>query len=154
MLGKNLSYHTVSVQPTAMGYLVERRLEKVSTALAVENGLNSPQRSSDCIRESYNTRGVNCKVCWTHAWGFQTINLYIHIYIYPTFCSFPNPSICAHTFRSYFTLYPLGDKVSMLTHIYPHKARRKIEVIICKVTRLTTHFMCGLMSDLLICTCL
>ena len=51
---------------------------------------------------------------------------------------------------------PLGDKVSMLTHIYmyPHKARRKIEVTICKITRLTAHFMCGLMSDLLICTCL
>ena len=49
---------------------------------------------------------------------------------------------------------PLGDKVSMLTHIYPHKTRRKIEVIICKITRLTAHFMCGLMSDLLICTCL
>ena len=49
---------------------------------------------------------------------------------------------------------PLGDKVSMLTHTYPHKARRKIEVIICKITRLTAHFMCGLMSDLLICTCL
>ena len=49
---------------------------------------------------------------------------------------------------------PLGDKVSMLTHTYPHKARRKIEVTICKITRLTAHFMCGLMSDLLICTCL
>ena len=49
---------------------------------------------------------------------------------------------------------PLGDKVSMLIHIYPHIARRKIEVIICKITRLTAHFMCGLMSDLLICTCL
>ena len=43
-------------------------------------------------------------------------------------------------------LSPLGDKVSMLTHTYPHKARRKIEVIICKITRLTAHFMCGLMS--------
>ena len=49
---------------------------------------------------------------------------------------------------------PLGDKVSMLTHTYPHKARSKIEVTICKITRLTAHFMCGLMSDLLICTCL
>ena len=29
-----------------------------------------------------------------------------------------------------------------------------IEVTICKITRLTAHFMCGLMSDLLICTCL
>ena len=45
-----------------------------------------------------------------------------------------------------------GDKVSMLTHIlYPHKPLKKIEVTICKITRLTAHFMCGLMSDLLIC---
>ena len=43
-----------------------------------------------------------------------------------------------------------GDKVSMLTHIYPHKPWRNIEVTICKITRLTAHFMCGLMSDLLI----
>ena len=49
---------------------------------------------------------------------------------------------------------PLGDKVSVSTHIYPHKAQRKIEVIICKITRLTAHFMCGLMPDLLISTCL
>ena len=36
----------------------------------------------------------------------------------------------------YFFWAPLGDKVStgMLTHIYPHKAWRKIEVIICKIT--------------------
>ena len=48
--------------------------------------------------------------------------------------------------------WPLwGDKVSMLTHIYIHKPWRKIEVAICKITRLTAHFMCGLMSDLLIC---
>ena len=53
------------------------------------------------------------------------------------------------------TITPLwGDKVSMLTHIYPHKPRRKTEVTICKITRLTAHFMCGLMSDLLICNCL
>ena len=48
-----------------------------------------------------------------------------------------------------FTLW--GDKVSMLTHIYLHKPQRKIELTICKITRLTAHFMCGLMSDLLIC---
>ena len=47
-----------------------------------------------------------------------------------------------------------GDKVSMLTHIYPHKPWREIEVTTCKITMLTAHFMCGLMSDLLICTCL
>ena len=52
----------------------------------------------------------------------------------------------------YFTLW--GDKVSVLTHIYPHKPWREIEVTICKITRLTAHFMCVLMSDLLICTCL
>ena len=76
-------------------------------------------------------------------------------YINSTFC-------CIDHFAYLMSVYscesvivpPLGDKVSMLTHIYPHKARRKIEVIICKITRLTAHFKCGLMSDLLICTCL
>ena len=63
------------------------------------------------------------------------------------------PKIKVNEDFQYF-MSPLGDKVSMLTNIYPHKARRKIEVIICKITRLTAHFMCGLMSDLLICTCL
>ena len=28
-----------------------------------------------------------------------------------------------------------------LTHIYPHKPRWKIEVTICKITRLTAHFV-------------
>ena len=38
--------------------------------------------------------------------------------------------------------FPLrGDKVSMLTHIYPHKPWRNIEVTICKITRLTAHFV-------------
>ena len=42
-----------------------------------------------------------------------------------------------------------GDKLSMLPHtcIYPHKPWGKIEVTIFKITRLTAHFMCGLMSD-------
>ena len=44
-----------------------------------------------------------------------------------------------------------GDKVSMLTHTYPHNPMRKIKVTICKITRLTIHFMCSLMSDLVIC---
>ena len=47
-----------------------------------------------------------------------------------------------------------GDKVRMLTHIYPHKPWRNIEVTICKIIRLTAHFMCCLMSNLLSCTCL
>ena len=37
----------------------------------------------------------------------------------------------------------INDNVSMLTHIYPHKPLRKIEV-----TRLTAQCTCGLMSDL------
>ena len=62
------------------------------------------------------------------------------------FHKFQNGSNPKHTYR----ITPRGDKVSMLTHVYPHKARRKIEVIICKITRLTAHFMRGLMFDLLI----
>ena len=34
-------------------------------AIAAENALNSPQRRWDHTRESSNTRGVNCEVCWT-----------------------------------------------------------------------------------------
>ena len=64
-----------------------------------------------------------------------------------------NPTVKRFTFHQSQPLI-LGDKVSMLTHIYPHKPWREIEVTICKITRLTAHFMCGLMSDLLICTCL
>ena len=33
--------------------------------LAAENVLNSPQRRSDCIRESSNTMVVNCEACGT-----------------------------------------------------------------------------------------
>ena len=42
------------------------------------------------------------------------------------------------------------DKVSMLIHTYPHKPMTKIKVILC-ITRLTAHFLYGLMSDLVIC---
>ena len=43
---------------------------------------------------------------------------------------------------SVLPFFPLrGDKVSMLTHIYPHKPWRNIEVTICKITRLTAHFV-------------
>ena len=46
--------------------------------------------------------------------------------------------------------YPRGDKVSMLTHTYPHKTLRKIEWP-SAVCRLTTHLTSGLMSDPVIC---
>ena len=47
---------------------------------------------------------------------------------------------------------PLGDdKVSILTHIFPDKPLRKIKVTICNHHRPTVQFMCGLMSDLVIC---
>ena len=43
-----------------------------------------------------------------------------------------------------------GDKVTVLTHTYPHKPLKKIKWP-SAITMLTTHFMCGLMSDLVIC---
>ena len=39
----------------------------------------------------------------------------------------------------------------MLIHIYPYKPQRKIEVALCKITRLTTNCMCGLIPELRIC---
>ena len=39
---------------------------------------------------------------------------------------------------------------SMLTYIYPHKPLRRTEVTICN-HQADSHFMCGLMSDLVIC---
>ena len=44
----------------------------------------------------------------------------------------------------HFTLK--GDKVSILTHTYLHKTLRKWQ---SSITKLTTHIMCGLMSDLI-----
>ena len=43
-----------------------------------------------------------------------------------------------------------GDKVSMLTHTYPHKPLRKINWPTA-IARLTAHITCGLKSDLAIC---
>ena len=47
----------------------------------------------------------------------------------------------------------VSDKVSMSTHTYPHKPLRKEKVTMshCAITRVTAHFICGLMSDLAIC---
>ena len=42
------------------------------------------------------------------------------------------------------------DKVSMLTHTYPHNPWGRLKLPY-GITRLTAHFMCGLMSDLVIC---
>ena len=44
-----------------------------------------------------------------------------------------------------------GDKVSISTHTYPRQPLGKKNVTMCKITRLTAHFMCDLMSDLVIC---
>ena len=52
--------------PSNNGYLMEQKIVKLWMALAAENALNSPQRRWNRIRESSNTRGVNCEVCWTH----------------------------------------------------------------------------------------
>ena len=43
-----------------------------------------------------------------------------------------------------------GDKMSMLIHTHSHKSPRKIKVVIY-ITRLTTHFTCGMVPDLVIC---
>ena len=61
------------------GYLVEQKIGKWWMALAAENELNSHQRKSYRIKESTNTRGVNCKACWTHG---DRLNIYIYVYIY------------------------------------------------------------------------
>ena len=87
----------------------------------------------------------------------RIINFWILcVYIYMSLCLPPWLLLGLRTTISFITHQcPLWvDKVSMLTHIYPHKPWRNIEVTICNITRLTAHFMCGLMSDLLICICL
>ena len=66
--------------PSNDRYLVEWKLEKLWTALAIENALNSPQRRWDRIRENSNTRGVNCSLL--NSRGFQTINLYIYLFTF------------------------------------------------------------------------
>ena len=50
--------------------------------------------------------------------------------------------------HSYLSLR--GDKVSMLTHIYPHKPLRYTEMTVCN-HQADSHVMCGLISDLVIC---
>ena len=62
--------------------------------------------------------------------------------------SYLTPNVLTKTIVSLNTLR--GDKVSMLTHLYPHKPLRKTEVTICN-HQPDSHFMCGLMSDLVIC---
>ena len=52
----------------------------------------------------------------------------------------PSPSLCP-TLR--------GDKMSMSTHTHPHKPPWKNKWP-SAIIRLTAHFMCGLMSDLVI----
>ena len=42
------------------------KIRKLWTTLDAENALNFPQRRWDHLRENSKTRGVNCKVCWTH----------------------------------------------------------------------------------------
>ena len=55
---------------------------------------------------------------------------------------------CAHG-KMLIRLCPRGDKMTMLTHAYPHKPLRKMKVAICN--HQADSFTCGLMSDLVIC---
>ena len=57
--------HSILLLPSSNVFLVERKIGNLWMALAAQNALNSPQRRCDYIRQSSNTRGVNCKVCWT-----------------------------------------------------------------------------------------
>ena len=63
--------------------------------------------------------------------------------------------LAANTQIFMFTQYyiPSGViKLSMFTHTHPHKLLRKIMwPPLQSLCRLTTHFTCGLMSDLVIC---
>ena len=61
-----------------------------------------------------------------------------HVILYPPLSLSLSPSPSPSRVIS---LYGARDKVSMLTHIYPHEPRRKIEVTICKITRLTAQFL-------------
>ena len=62
-------------------------------------------------------------------------------------CLPPNENICTVKIPNDTSLE--GDKVSMLTHTYPHKLLRKIEVTICN--HQADSPLCGVMSDLVIC---
>ena len=82
MLGKNplIPYHLCP--PSSVGYLVEWKLEKLWMALAAENVLSSNQRKWDCIRENSTTRGVDCKVCWTHGISdYKPLHLHLHLHL-------------------------------------------------------------------------
>ena len=52
----------------------------IDTAAAKCTNADSPQRRWDCVRESFYTRGVSCKICWT-PWGCQTVSRDVYIYI-------------------------------------------------------------------------
>ena len=81
---------------------------------------------------AYQKHDTTYKVCFV---------LYLHVLVYTIAVLHLSLACC-----------PLwGDKASMLIHIYLYKPLWKIEVTICKISRLTAHSMCGLMSDLLIC---
>ena len=69
--------------PICDWYLVERQFGELWIALAPENALKSPQQRWYCIRESSNTRGVNCEVCWTQ--GISDYNIHILHFINQTY---------------------------------------------------------------------
>ena len=90
-----------------------------------------------------------CMTSGESRWCIWSILVLIHQIQYNMLRSLRNVYVHTQTCLENQSLW--GDKVSMLTHICPHKPLRNIEVTICKITRPTAHFMCGPMSDLLIC---
>ena len=85
----------------------------------VENAVNFPQRRWAC--ECVHTPRCNlCTPLNLQAVCTINVNLQVHssVAFHPNFISLVQVVPGAS---------PLGDKESMLTHIYPHKARRKID---------------------------
>ena len=84
----------------------------------------------------FSSKALPCRVIWLYNLYTEIIIIIIIIIIILLL------SPCTIIIIIIIIIIPLqGDKVSMLTHIYPHKPWRNIEVTICKITRLTAHFV-------------
>ena len=65
-------------------------------------------------------------------WAAYKVSVLLFQCVYNVSNAIKHLNVTTATSDHLFTLFSLrGDKVSMLTHIYPHKPLRKIEVTIC-----------------------
>ena len=80
----------------------------------------------------------------TGVWFIFVYTFSVHVIFRQNVPSFPRHSLMNLTF--------MGDKVSMLTHIWPYKPLTWWRLKwLSAITRLTAHFTCGLVSSLVIC---